>query len=159
MTSRTRKASTHVSVRTATSADLPAVLRMDGRASSDDAERSAYLAECLRSEHCLVACGPGATDEHGVIGLTVLRQGHFFSRDFIDYLWVQAEHRREGIGSTLLQACVAEATSTRVFTSTNQSNRPMQELLAARGWLFSGRLQGLNERDPELVYFLDPAPR
>ena len=76
---------------------------MDGRASSDDAERSAYLAECLRSEHCLVACGPGATDEHGVIGLTVLGHGHFFSRDFIDYLWVQAEHRREGIGSTLLQ--------------------------------------------------------
>lgn len=151
MSSWARRASTPVSVRTATSADL--------RARRGDADRSAYLAECLRSEHCLVACNPGATDEDGLLGLTVLRHGHFFARDFIDYLWVRAERRREGIGATLLRASVGAAKSTRVFTSTNESNRPMQELLAAQGWALSGRLEGLDEGDPELVYLLDPAPR
>ena len=104
-----------------------------------------------------MACNPGATDEDGLLGLTVLRHGHFFARDFIDYLWVRAERRREGIGATLLRASVGAAKSTRVFTSTNESNRPMQELLAAQGWALSGRLEGLDEGDPEIG--VPPRPR
>jgi hypothetical protein len=74
-------------------------------------------------------------------------------------LLVRVERRRESIGTTLLRASVAVATSTRVFTSTNESNRPMQELLDTEGMDAQRRLQGLYEGDPELVYFLDPAHR
>jgi hypothetical protein len=31
----------------------------------------------------------------------------------------------------------------------------MRALLAVEGWQFSGRLDGLDEDDPELVYFCD----
>lgn len=49
---------------------------------------------------------------------------------------------------------VATATSTTVFTSTNESNAPMQALPAAEGWELSGKLDGLDDGDPELVYYL-----
>jgi hypothetical protein len=40
-----------------------------------------------------------------------------------------------------------------MFTSTNASNVAMRSLLEAEGWSFSGQLDGLDEGDPELVFF------
>ncbi len=41
----------------------------------------------------------------------------------------------------------------KLFTSTNQSNRPMQKLLEKLGYQPSGYIENLDEGDPELVYF------
>ena len=38
----------------------------------------------------------------------------------------------------------------RLFTSTNVSNLPMQQLLQHAGWSATGILHGLDEGDPEL---------
>ena len=43
----------------------------------------------------------------------------------------------------------------KLFTSTNQSNTPMQALLALLGYVRSGVIDNLDPGDPELVYFLD----
>ena len=40
-----------------------------------------------------------------------------------------------------------------MFTSTNRSNLPMLNLLRKEQWLFSGELVGLDEGDPELVFY------
>ncbi len=61
--------------------------------------------------------------------------------------------RRGGIGRNLLRAALAAAGTERVFTSTNASNQPMRSLLRAEGWSFSGELGGLDEDDPELVFY------
>jgi hypothetical protein len=42
-----------------------------------------------------------------------------------------------------------------VVTSTNESNTPMRELLRSEGWHLSGVLTGLDEGDPEQVFFQD----
>jgi hypothetical protein len=48
-----------------------------------------------------------------------------------------------------------------VFTSTNRSNTPMRTLLDRDGWSFSGELSGLDDGDPELVFWRrsDPSSR
>jgi ribosomal protein S18 acetylase RimI-like enzyme len=63
--------------------------------------------------------------------------------------------RRRGVGRALLRASVDRAGTARVFSSTNASNVAMQSLFAAEGWTLSGRLDGLDEGDPEIFYFFD----
>ena len=44
-------------------------------------------------------------------------------------------------------------TTAKLFTSTNQSNAPMQALLNKLGYRQSGFIENLDEGDPELIYF------
>ena len=136
-----------VAVRRATPTDLAAIVQLHDQVHVD---RTDYLTHVLQSETCFLA------HEEVIVGLVVLRHGRFFGRDFVDYLRVRPDHRRKGTGRLLLRRSVSAATSSRVFTSTNESNHPMQMLLASEGWHLSGRLVGLDEGDPEFVYFLDP---
>lgn len=43
--------------------------------------------------------------------------------------------------------------TTKLFTSTNLSNLPMQALLTKLGYRLSGVIHNLDDGDPELVYF------
>jgi len=98
--------------------------------------------------------------EHGEIaGFLVLKPGHFYGRDFIDLLFVARRWRRHGTGRALIQAALQNAATSRVFVSTNESNTPMRELLRSEGWTPSGVLTGLDEDDPEHVFFHDRPPR
>ncbi len=91
-------------------------------------------------------------------GFVVTRARSFFGRDFISLLAVAASHRRSGIGSALLSAAAHRATTDVIFTSTNESNLAMQALLARDSWTYSGTLTGLDEGDPELVFWRRRAP-
>ncbi len=94
--------------------------------------------------------------EHGqIVGFLTLRPGHFYGRDFIDLLFVAPGWRRHGIGRALMRAALRRASTSRVFTSTNESNTPMREFLRSEGWTPSGVLTGLDEGDPEHVFFHD----
>ncbi|MFB6715807.1 MULTISPECIES: hypothetical protein [unclassified Streptomyces] len=46
-----------------------------------------------------------------------------------------------------------------MFTSTNVSNQPMQQLLQRAGWRPVGLLHGLDEGDPELFYLCQTQTR
>jgi GNAT superfamily N-acetyltransferase len=77
--------------------------------------------------------------EHGqIVGFLALRPGHFYGGDFIDLLFVAPGWRRHGTGRALIQAALRRASTSRVFTSTNESNTPMRELLRSEGWTPSG---------------------
>jgi GNAT superfamily N-acetyltransferase len=76
----------------------------------------------------------------------------FFSRPFIELLAVAPDVRRAGVGGALLEACAAAFPGESLFTSTNQSNSPMQALLAKTGFEPSGVIENLDPDDPELVY-------
>ena len=68
----------------------------------------------------------------------------------------QAEIRRavaDDIDGLLRTDQCAAAGTEQVLTSTNTSNQPMRSLLQAEGWSFSGELNGLDEGDPELVFY------
>jgi GNAT superfamily N-acetyltransferase len=144
--------------RRAVAGDLPAILRVDPVAASGDRERAEFLRHCLDLGECWVYVG-----DEVVAGFVIVQPARFFGRDFIELLMVDPARRRSGIGATLLREAVATAGTAQVFTSTNTSNRPMRALLAAEDWSFSGELDGLDEGDPELVFYQDrpagPGPR
>ena len=108
----------------------------------------------IQEQHCLVAVERGE-----ITGFLVLRPGHFYGRDFIDLLYVASPWRRQGAGRVLMRAALRNASTSRVFVSTNESNTPMRTLLRSEGWAPSGVLTGLDEGDPEHVFFRDTAAR
>ncbi len=95
--------------------------------------------------------------DEAVSGFVIVKPAHFFGRDFIELLMVDPALRRSGIGRALLLALLRQALSAggtlQVFTSTNTSNHPMRSLLQAEDWSFSGELAGLDEGDPELLFY------
>jgi N-acetylglutamate synthase-like GNAT family acetyltransferase len=93
--------------------------------------------------------------ESRVLGYALCRTHSFFGRDFVELLTVTFEERRQGIGSVLLQECVDLSSTKRIFTSTNQSNLAMTALLEKLGWEFSGQLVGIDNGDPELIFYKD----
>lgn len=54
-----------------------------------------------------------------------------------------------------MRATLQNASTSRVFVSTNKSNTQMRELLRSEGWSPCGVLTGLDEGDPEHVFFHD----
>jgi GNAT superfamily N-acetyltransferase len=92
------------------------------------------------------------------VGFLGVKPGHFYQRDFIDLLFVATPRRRHGVGRALMRAALHNASPPRVFTCTNESNTPMRELLRGEGWRPSGVLTGLDEGDPEHVFFHDVPP-
>jgi len=94
-------------------------------------------------------------DQGQITGFLAVRPGHFYGRDFVDLMFVAPGSRRQGTGRALLRAALRRAATPRVFTSTNESNTPMRNLLRSEGWTASGALTGLDEGDPEHVFFRD----
>jgi GNAT superfamily N-acetyltransferase len=135
-------------IRPATAVDLVAVLHLDPIAVAGDKERADLLSRCVAFGECHVFLTGGV-----VTGFVIRRPGHFFGRDFVDLLVVDPASRRAGVGTALLRYALDTALSDRVFTSTNASNGPMQALLRAGQWSFSGQLEGLDEGDPELFFY------
>ena len=98
-----------------------------------------------------------ARDSSGPLGYSVLEYS-FFEQGFVTMLMVAPSARRRGVGARLLTAVETVCTTTKLFTSTNVSNHPMQQLLQRAGWHPVGLLHGLDEGDPELFY-LCPSTR
>jgi GNAT superfamily N-acetyltransferase len=137
-------------IRPAVADDLEAIFRADPSAVGGDTDRAELLRLSVDLGECQLY-----VDDDGLAGLMVLTPAHFFGRDFIELLRVVPERRRSGVGRALLRAALAGPGTARLFTSTNQSNQPMRSLLAAEGWSLSGELDGLDDGDPELVFYRD----
>ncbi len=135
-------------VRLADADDLSAIFRADTLAGAGDRQRAAFLRHCVALGECRVYL-----DNEVVAGFIIVKPAHFFGRDFIELLMVHPARRRSGIGRFLLREALATAGTDQVFTSTNRSNHPMRSLLETENWTFSGELDGLDEGDPEVVFY------
>jgi ribosomal protein S18 acetylase RimI-like enzyme len=135
-------------IRCAGADDLDGIVRIDHIAAQGDPERTELLRSSLAAGLCHIHTAGGA-----VAGFVIVLPAHFFGRDFVELLSVDPTARRSGIGRALLRHALAAAGTPQVFTSTNTSNRPMRSLLGAEEWSFSGRLDGLDDGDPELVFY------
>ncbi|MCL0075773.1 GNAT family N-acetyltransferase [Dehalococcoidia bacterium] len=67
-------------------------------------------------------------------------------------LYIHPEYRGKGIGSKLVRHVESLCKTEKLFTSTNQSNLPMQGLLNKLGYVPSSFIDNLDEGDPEVVY-------
>jgi GNAT superfamily N-acetyltransferase len=133
-------------VRAAQMEDVSAIMAIDPQSLGG----SGQIRTLVQEQASLVAVERGQ-----IVGFLALKPSHFYQRDFIDLLFVAPRWRRQGIGRALLRAGLRNASTSRVFVSTNESNAPMRELLRSEGWSASGVLTGLDEGDPEHVFFHD----
>ena len=111
--------------------------------------RASFIERALRTATCLVAERDGRVVAYGVLEYT------FYDNGFVSMVFVAKPDRRQGVGRALLEALAERCQTTKLFTSTNRSNGPMQELLGLLGYVPSGVIENLDAGDPELVYFLD----
>jgi GNAT superfamily N-acetyltransferase len=130
-----------IDVRVAGTAHIDAVLGIDHVTERADEVRTA-----IDRSRCLVAERAGE-----LIGFCI--GGQFFGFDFLDLLLVAAHQRRQGAGTALVTAWEMRAETTKLFTSTNESNVPMQRLCEHLGYVRSGFIENLDEGDPEVIYF------
>ncbi|MET9844814.1 GNAT family N-acetyltransferase [Streptomyces ossamyceticus] len=132
--------------------DWPALAKIDSvAAAGDHARRDSIRRWCAQGVAVM------ARDSSGPLGYSVLEYS-FFEQGFVTMLMVAPGARRRGVGAQLLTAVETICTTAKLFTSTNVSNHPMQQLLQHAGWHPVGLLHGLDEGDPELFY-LRPSTR
>lgn len=133
-------------VRLAVTGDLPSLMESDPH-THNHSERQSFLAAAIERGECLVAF----TGKR-VVGYIVLNYS-FFGRGFIPLVVVAPSVRRQGIAQLLFAAAESKCRTEMLFTSTNSSNVEAQRLFARVGFAASGRIENLDEGDPELVYF------
>ena len=112
-----------------------------------DPRRIDLIRRTIEAGTCFVA------ELHGeVVGYAVLDYS-FYDKGTIAVLYTKKERRRHGIGSALVGHIEGLCQTTKLFTSTNLSNKPMQTLLAKHRFTLTGFIDNLDEGDPELIYF------
>jgi RimJ/RimL family protein N-acetyltransferase len=77
----------------------------------------------------------------------------FFEQGWIELIIIDEKNRNKGIGGQVFDLICKQCKSEKVFTSTNSSNFPMQKALTKSGFTFAGKLDGLDDDDPELFYY------
>ncbi len=138
------------------------------RASSEDFEHICALDETVhgrarRRRFIGEACAQGriavARVDDAIRGYVILDES-FFDQFFVRLLIVHPDFRRRGLATALMRAAELDCQTGKLFTSTNQSNLPMQRLCERLGFLKSGYIENLDEGDPELIYvkMLAPVP-
>ena len=139
------------SIRPAQSTDLIPLCALDSYA-LEHPERRDAIAAWIEARACRVAEVAGDIAGYGVL------TNAFFDQPFIEIVMVSDRWRGRGVGRALVAHFQATCTGAKLFTSTNASNIPMQRLLLKSGFKASGRIDNLDENDPELVFFY-PVPR
>jgi ribosomal protein S18 acetylase RimI-like enzyme len=132
-------------VRTATSADIEAIRAVHTSLQTNSIAEGRIL-RALANGCVLVTCDAGE-----VVGYLAFDY-NFFDRGFVDFLLVKPSHRRRGHGEALMRAAREICRTPVLFTSTNESNQPMQRLLEKLGYRCCGKVDNLDPGDPELFY-------
>jgi GNAT superfamily N-acetyltransferase len=135
-----------VAIRPAEQGDIASLVAADSFAQSN-AGRRIEIAYWVENGQCFLA-----ERDQRVVGYAVLTR-NFFHSFFIELLMVQESVRRTGVGRALIEHVVALVPGgEKLWTSTNTSNTPMRRLLEGVGFIESGRIDNLDEDDPELVF-------
>jgi ribosomal protein S18 acetylase RimI-like enzyme len=125
--------------------DVAAMLACDAYAQTHP-ERGEAVRTAVGTGHSQVAI---RADQ--VVGYA-LTHDDFFGHGFVSLVVVAPGQQRRGVGLRLLAAAADACRTEKLFTSTNQSNGAAQRLFASAGFVRSGRIEHLDEGDPELVY-------
>jgi GNAT superfamily N-acetyltransferase len=134
-----------IAIRIGEEGDIKALITLDPAAQTSEG-RAQYIRKALNAGAIFVAI----VDDQ-ILGYAVFEYS-FFERGFLAMLFVEPGRRRAGIGTALIRHMESACESERLFTSTNESNRPMQSLLERLGYAVSGRVGDLDPGDPEVFY-------
>lgn len=135
-----------VIIRLATLDDYHAVCAIDSVAETS-LERSGQIRSWMGSACCCVVEENGRVVAYGVL------THNFYSQPFIEMVMVGREYRRQGLATAIIRHFQSATSDSKLFSSTNMSNRPMQELFAKLGFRPSGYIDNLDEGDPEIIFY------
>lgn len=133
-------------IRQATDADIRSIIEFDHVAQVDEARRD-FIARAVQAHSTWVS-----VIDRQVCGFVIVEYS-FYSQGFVSLLYTHSNYRRQGIGTALMQQVESICQTEKLFTSTNESNRPMHSLLAKSQFVPSGVVNNLDEGDPEIIYF------
>lgn len=139
-----------VALRIATEKDLPLVVAFDYALDKEEHiewKREEKIAKAISDESCFVIL---ADDRE--VGFAIFDY-RFFDQGWIELLVMEEHHRGKGIGGQAIDLLCKQCKTGKIFTSTNSSNRQMQKALAKAGFTFAGKIDGLDDGDPELFYY------
>lgn len=128
-----------------TESDAESIKRFDDVARVDK-HRQAAIDRWLGRGECWVATVGGQVVASAAFNYS------FYERGFVEMLYVTKSHRRRESGLAFMRHFAGLCNTPKLFTSTNQSNVPMQRLLVRAGFESSGVIANLDDGDPELVY-------
>jgi len=83
----------------------------------------------------------------------------FYSHHFIDLVLVHPQMRRKGVAQAMIKAMEAICPGNKLFSSTNRSNKAMQEVFRQAGFVKSGFISNLEKGNPEWIYYKKVADR
>ena len=109
-------------VRDATESDVAAMYAVD-LVADEDGSRVQQIREWVAAGQAIVAV-VGET----LVGYATLEYT-FFSNGFLSMLIVDRNSRRKGVATALVRRLEEKCETEKLFTSTNESNKPMQCLL------------------------------
>ncbi|MEI1199429.1 GNAT family N-acetyltransferase, partial [Pseudomonas aeruginosa] len=133
-------------IRSASIDDYEALCAIDS-ITKTSVERRDEIRSWLGSACCCVAEANGRVAAYGVL------THHFYGKPFIEMVMVGSEFRRQGLGEAIIRHFQSTITDSKLFSSTNMSNRPMQELFAKTGFKPSGYIDNLDDGDPEIIFY------
>jgi ribosomal protein S18 acetylase RimI-like enzyme len=133
-------------IRLAKVEDIEVIIGFDHVATTQKSRRE-FIKRAILKKRCYVAIS-----KEELVGYTVLEYS-FFECGFVSMLYIKENFRRKGIGTKLMGYIDTKCNTEKLFTSTNQSNMPMQELLEKLNFVRSGIIHNLDPDDPELIYF------
>jgi len=139
-----------ISIRDAVINDVPVLVAFDPVVLSGDNTRAIWIRDHVRAGIVRVA-----ELETEVVGYCAVEET-FFQQGFVELVVVAERARRKGVGTKLLCDALKRCQTTKLWTSTNFSNLPMQQLLLKLGWQSAGIVYGLDEGDPELIFVASP---
>ena len=132
-------------IRSATETDVAAMYAVDHMAAEEGSRRQ-HIRNWVSARCAIVSEIEGV-----VVGYAALEYT-FFSQGFISMLMVEKDNRRRGVATALIARLEETCETDKLFTSTNESNKPMQALMKSLSYEPSGTVYNLDDGDPELFY-------
>jgi ribosomal protein S18 acetylase RimI-like enzyme len=126
--------------------DVENIVAVDREVISNDIRRD-YIKKAVEEDRCIVV-----KSENKIVGFLIFNT-NFFDCSFISLIIVSPTARRKGYATSLMDYFVNISPTKKVFSSTNQSNKDMQKVFIANGFVQSGVVENLDEGDPEIIYF------
>jgi ribosomal protein S18 acetylase RimI-like enzyme len=138
-------------IRKAVETDIESIIAIDSIAQRELARRH-FIRRSVLEENCYVHLAENGAFPAKVVGYGVLTYT-FYDFGMIDMVKIAEDQQRKGFGSALMHHMESICRTDKLFTSTNESNAPMQAMLAKLGYQPSGVIFNLDPGDPELVFF------
>lgn len=125
---------------------LADIVNIDKEIIGNDSRRG-YIKLAIEEHSCIAV-----KQESLILGFLIFNT-HFFECSFISLIIVKPDKRRQGYASSLIEYFINSSPTKKIFSSTNRSNKTMQEVFKANGFIESGIIENLDEGDPEIIYF------